>query len=217
MRYSGTLAAFFFVMLTLGAAPLAADEQPTVLVLGDSLSAGYGMDSDQTWVAMLETRLQEEGYGYRVVNASISGDTTGNGLRRLPRALSIHQPDIVIIELGGNDGLRGLPVDVMRGNLERMIDKAHAAGAMVVLAGILIPPNYGEDYADAFAAVYPELSAEYDLPLIPFFMDGVALDPSKLQADGIHPNTAAQPILLENVWQVLAPALSERASLLEAA
>ncbi len=217
MRYSRKLLSLCVALLALCAAPLVADERQAVLVVGDSLSAGYGMDADQTWVAMLETRLQEEGYGYRVINASISGDTTGNGLRRLPRALSIHQPEIVIIELGGNDGLRGLPVEVMRSNLESMIGKARAAGAMVVLAGILIPPNYGEDYANAFAAVYPALAAKYDLPLIPFFLDGVALDPSKLQADGIHPNTAAQPILLENVWRVLSPALAQRTSLLEAA
>jgi len=183
--------------------------QPTVLVLGDSLSAGFGMDVDQTWVAMLEARLQSEGYGYRVINASISGDTTGNGRRRLPRALTLHQPEIVIIELGGNDGLRGLPVEVMHSNLEAMVIRAHEAGALVVLAGILIPPNYGEDYANEFAAVYPALADKYRLPLIPFFMDGVALSPGKMQADGIHPNTEAQPILMNNVWQVLWPALQE--------
>ncbi len=186
-----------------------AASRPTVLVLGDSLSAGYGMDVQQTWVYMLEARLHSEGYGYRVINASISGDTTGNGLRRLPRALDLHQPEIVIIELGGNDGLRGLPVTVMRDNLEQMVIKAQQSGAMVVLAGILIPPNYGEEYASDFAAVYGELADAYDLPLIPFFMEGVALDPSKMQADGIHPNTEAQPILLNNVWQVLGPALKE--------
>ncbi len=180
-----------------------------MLVLGDSLSAGFGMDVDQTWVAMLEARLQSEGYGYRVINASISGDTTGNGRRRLPRALSLHQPEIVIIELGGNDGLRGLPVEVMHSNLEDMVIRAREAGALVVLAGILIPPNYGEDYANEFAAVYPALADKYRLPLIPFFMDGVALVPGKMQADGIHPNTEAQPILMNNVWQVLWPALKE--------
>ena len=180
---------------------------PAVLVLGDSLSAGYGMDVHQTWVAMLEERLQSEGYGYRVINASISGDTTGNGLRRLPRALSLHQPEIVIIELGGNDGLRGLPVPVMRSNLESMVQQARDAGAMVVLAGILIPPNYGTDYASEFAAVYPALANEYELPLIPFFMEGVALDSDKFQADGIHPTVEAQPILLNNVWKALEPAL----------
>jgi len=166
------------------------------------------MDVEATWVAMLESRLHEKGYGYRVVNASISGDTTGNGLRRLPRALKLHQPEIVIIELGGNDGLRGLPVEVMRDNLEAMIIETRAAGALPVLAGILIPPNYGEDYASEFAAVYPQLAEQYDVPLIPFFMQGVALDPSKMQQDGIHPNESAQAILLENVWNTLWDALT---------
>lgn len=192
--------------------PVVANEQPKVLVLGDSLSAGYGMDVEATWVAMLETRLNEKGYGYRVVNASISGDTTGNGLRRLPRALNLHQPEIVIIELGGNDGLRGLPVDVMRDNLEAMILTTRESGARPVLAGILIPPNYGEDYASEFAAVYTRLAEQYDVPLIPFFMKGVALDPSKMQADGIHPNEAAQPILLDNVWTTLQEAVLTEAA-----
>jgi len=206
------LIALFISLLFIGITPLSvaeerADTLPTVLVLGDSLSAGYGMDVHQTWVYMLEQRLQSEGYGYRVINASISGDTTGNGLRRLPRALSLHQPEIVIIELGGNDGLRGLPVRVMRNNLESMVREARDADAMVVLAGILIPPNYGADYASEFAAVYSSLAKKYELPLIPFFMEGVALDPSKMQADGIHPTIEAQPILLDNVWKTLRPAL----------
>lgn len=183
-----------------------------MLVLGDSLSAGFGMDVEDTWVAMLETRLNREGYGYRVINASISGDTTSNGLRRLPRALNIHQPDIVIIELGGNDGLRGIPVETMHENLENMILKAQETGAKVVLAGILIPPNYGEKYASEFAAVYSTLANKHNLPLIPFFMEGVALDPTKMQADGIHPNESAQPLLLENVWTILAPSLPGKAA-----
>lgn len=183
-----------------------------MLVLGDSLSAGFGLDVEDSWVALLEARLNAQGYGYRVVNASISGDTTGNGLRRLPRALDIHQPEIVIIELGGNDGLRGLPVDVMRTNLEAMIVTALEEDALVVLAGILIPPNYGEEYAEEFAAVYPQLAEEYELPLIPFFLEGVALEADMMMADGIHPNKKAQPLLLENVWDVLEPALEARRS-----
>lgn len=178
-----------------------------MLVLGDSLSAGFGVDLEDTWVAMLEARLNEEGYGYRVVNASISGDTTSGGLARLERALELHQPEIVIIELGGNDGLRGTPVETMRENLERMIVMAQETDALVVLAGMLIPPNYGEDYANEFAGVYSDLAARYNTPLIPFFMDGVALDPTLMQPDGIHPNREAQPILLENVWRILDPAL----------
>ena len=135
---------FTGVYFTAAIATVKGDNRPTILVLGDSLSAGYGMELPDTWAALLQSRLDKEGYGYRVVNASISGDTTGNGLRRMPRALEIHQPEIVLIELGGNDGLRGISVDIMRGNLEQMIVKAQAAGAEVILAGILIPPNYGE-------------------------------------------------------------------------
>lgn len=188
----------------------AASDRPVVLVLGDSLSAGYGIDLEQTWVALLETQLNNQGYGYRVINASISGDTTGNGLRRLPRALDIHQPDIVIVELGGNDGLRGYPVEIVQDNLESIILKSQESGAKVVLAGILIPPNYGQEYGDEFAAMYPTLAKKYSLPLVPFFMDGVALDPSKMQPDGIHPNADAQPMLLDNVWRVMEPTLKSR-------
>ncbi|MEJ2139226.1 MAG: arylesterase [Gammaproteobacteria bacterium] len=186
-----------------------ADSRPVILVLGDSLSAGFGLDLEDTWIALLQTRLDREGYGYRVVNASISGDTTGNGLRRLPRAIDIHQPEVVIIELGGNDGLRGLPPEVMRDNLEKMIRRSQDAGARVILAGMLIPPNYGEEYTEDFASIYPDLAEAHSTPLIPFFMKDVALDPSKMQADGIHPNEEAQPILMETVWETLAPVLAE--------
>lgn len=185
-----------------------ADSRPIILVLGDSLSAGFGVDLEDTWIALLQARLEQKGYGYRVVNASISGDTTGNGLRRLPRSLDIHRPEILIIELGGNDGLRGLPIELMRANLAEMIALGRENGARIVLAGMLIPPNYGDDYTNDFAAVFPELAAEFDTPLIPFFMEGVALDPGKMQADGIHPNTEAQPILMETVWTTLEPELA---------
>jgi acyl-CoA thioesterase-1 len=137
------------------------------------------------------------------VNASISGDTTGGGLRRLPRALEAHQPDIVVIELGGNDGLRGTPVVVIRQNISRMIALAQDAGARVVLAGMVMPPNYGQKYTDAFADVFVELADDYGAALVPFFMDGVALDPTKMQPDQIHPNADGQPILLDNIWPVL--------------
>jgi len=183
------------------------DLRPTILVVGDSLSAGFGLDLEDTWVVLLQARLDEEGYGYRVVNASISGDTTGNGLRRLSRALDIHQPEIVLIELGGNDGLRGIPIERMQNNLEQMIRQAREQGTKVVLAGMLIPPNYGDDYTAEFAAVYPALAEQYDTSLIPFFLEGVALNANLLQADGIHPNKLAQPILMETVWMTLKPAL----------
>lgn len=187
----------------------ASETSPTLLVVGDSLSAGLGLEQQDTWVMLLQEQLDQKGYGYRVVNASISGDTTGNGLRRLPRALDIHRPDIVLIELGGNDGLRGLPIEVMRSNLEKMILKSEEKGASVILAGMMIPPNYGEDYTVEFTGIYSSLAEQYKLPLIPFFMEGVALDPTMMQADGIHPNKKAQPILVNNVWSVLGPFLEK--------
>ena len=189
----------------------ASDSRPAILIVGDSLSAGRGLDAEDTWTTLLQTRLDEKGYGYRVVNASISGDTTGNGLRRLPRALDIHQPEIVVIELGGNDGLRGIGTERMQANLEKMIVMSREQGASIMLAGMLIPPNYGEDYTLAFASVYPTLAEQYDVPLLPFFMEGVALKAEMMQADGIHPNKLAQPILLENVWTTLEPMLEKDA------
>ncbi len=179
----------------------------TVLVMGDSLSAGFGLDQPESWVSLLSDRLEARGYGYAVANASSTGDTTGSGLRRLPRALELHRPAVVIIELGGNDGLRGTPVEVVRSNLTRMIELSEAAGARVVLAGIQIPTNYGEQYTRAFAGIYPALAARHGVALIDFFLEGVALDMSLFLEDGIHPNARAQPILLENVWAVLAPLL----------
>ncbi|MDP7154296.1 MAG: arylesterase [Gammaproteobacteria bacterium] len=188
---------------------MASESSPTLLVVGDSLSAGLGLEQEDSWVVLLQEQLDNKGYGYRVVNASISGDTTGNGLRRLPRALDIHQPDIVVIELGGNDGLRGLPVKVMHSNLDEIIRKSSANDTLVILAGMMIPPNYGEEYATEFAAMYPSLANQHSVPLIPFFLEGIALDPGLLQADGIHPNKQAQPILLDNVWEVLEPELAK--------
>ena len=184
----------------------------TLLVIGDSLSAGYGIDLEDGWVSLLQNRLTEQGYGYRVVNASISGDTTTGGVSRLPRALELHQPDIVLIELGGNDGLRGTPIFVMKNNLAAMIEAAQKKGAEVVLAGMQMPPNYGADYAGDFADVYKDLAAEYETALIEFFLAGVALDPNMMQADNIHPNEKGQPLLLENAWAVLVTGVLEPAS-----
>ena len=179
-----------------------------ILVFGDSISAGYGLPNvEQGWVAMLAARVKSAGYGYQVVNASVSGETTAGGLARLPRALAVHHPAVVVIELGGNDGLRALPVAQMRANLEAMVDLARGAGARVLLVGMRIPPNYGPEYAERFRGVYAEVARAKRLPLVPFLLDDVALDPALMQADGIHPNAAAQPRLLGTVWPALAPLL----------
>lgn len=179
----------------------------SILVLGDSLSAGYGVKVDATWVALLGQRLAKQGYGYRVVNASISGETTGGARSRLPRALDLHKPAVVIIELGGNDGLRGLPLKQVRGNFEYLIETSQATQAKVVLVGMRMPPNYGAEYANSFHALYGELAKKYDVPLVDFFLDGVALDDTLMQADGIHPNATAQPKLLDNLWPALSKVL----------
>jgi acyl-CoA thioesterase-1 len=176
---------------------------PAIVVLGDSLSSGYGLGGAASWVMLLERRLRDEGYEYAVVNASIAGDTSAGGLSRLPRLLEVHAPEFVVLELGGNDGLRGQPVGALRGNLERMIELIQGSGARVVLAGIQIPPNYGPQYTQQLAAVYPELAQKYDIPLVEFLMDGVALNGNLMQADRIHPNADGQPIMLDNVWAVL--------------
>jgi acyl-CoA thioesterase I len=200
---------WLLLMAPLPAGLEAAAAQPTILVVGDSLSAGYGVAVDQTWVALLGRRLTKEGYGYRVVNASISGDTTGGALNRLPRALELHRPAIVILELGGNDGLRGLPLKQVRTNFEAMLTQVRAAGAQPVLIGMRMPTNYGPAYADGFHALYGELASKYDAPLLDFFLDKVALEPTLMQDDGIHPTTQAQPILLDNVWPVIKSVLKK--------
>ena len=188
----------------------AASKQPTLLVVGDSLSAGYNVELAATWVGLLERRLAQQGYGYRVVNASISGETTGGALARLPRTLSVNRPTIVIVELGGNDGLQGLPLTQVRGNLEAMLQQISASGARALLLGIRIPLNYGPEYAERFHAMYAELAKKYQAGLVDFFMERVALEPKLMQADGIHPNTAAQPILLDTIWPGLQPLLQKR-------
>ncbi len=178
-------------------------EAPGILVLGDSLSAGYGLTAGEGWVDLLRERLAEQGRPHRVVNASISGDTTRGGLARLPRALTVHRPSILIIELGGNDGLRGIPVNEFRGNLERMIELGEAAGARVLVAGIRLPPNYGPRYSEKFQEA--QAAAADGVAFVPFILDGVALEPGMMQADGIHPTAAAQPRMLDNVWGALGP------------
>jgi acyl-CoA thioesterase I len=185
----------------------AAASERTLLVFGDSLSAAYGLRTDQGWVALLQQRLQTQGYGYRVVNASVTGETTDGGRARLARALSQHKPQLVILELGANDALRGLPVKDVRANLAHMIDAVRRSGGETLLVGILIPPNYGPQYAKALASMYQTLAKEQNVPLVPFLLDGVALDPRLMQEDGLHPNAKGQPRLLENVWPRLQPLL----------
>jgi len=176
-------------------------------VLGNSLSSAYGLDVDVGWVQLLRDRLDARGAGYRVVNASISGDTTNGGAARLPAALEKHAPDVVVVELGGNDGLRGLPLSVTRANLERIIIDSKNAGARVVLLGMRLPPNYGPAYTEAFYAIYEELADRYDVARVPFFLDGVGGVDGMMQSDGIHPVAKAQPLMLENVWPYLEPLL----------
>ncbi len=182
----------------------------TILVFGDSLSAAYGIRPEQGWVTLLMQRLQAQGYGYQVVNASVSGETSSGGLERLPRALRLHSPRVVILELGANDGLRGLPLSAMRDNLSRMVQLAQTAGARVLLVGIRIPPNYGPRYTEEFARVYPELAQQYHLPLVPFLLEKVALDPALMQEDGMHPNAAAEPTVLDTLWPYLEPLLKNK-------
>lgn len=198
---------FLVLILGLFTAPLLYAAEPVILIVGDSLSAGYGMKLEQSWPRLLQRHLDNEGQKYRVVNASITGDTTQGGLNRLPGLLSKHEPELVIIELGGNDGLRGLGLQVTRTNLTGMIEQSIQAGAQVLLAGIQLPPNYGSFYTDRFRDMYRELADEFGVLLVPFFMEGVALNPEMMQRDGIHPNAAAQPRLLQNVLDVLEPAL----------
>lgn len=181
-----------------------------MLVFGDSLSAAYGLRTEQGWVALLQERLQHEGYGYAVVNASVSGETTTGGRSRLPRALEQHKPDLVVLELGANDGLRGLPLQTARANLEAMISAIRQAGSKVLLVGILIPPNYGPQYSQGFADMYQQLARNLKLPFVPFLLDGVALDPQLMQDDGYHPKAEGGPRVLDNVWQHLRPLLERQ-------
>jgi acyl-CoA thioesterase-1 len=180
---------------------------PVILVLGDSLSSGYGIPTAKTWVALLQRRLNKLDYPHRIVNASVSGDTTASGLSRLNSALQRHDPSIVILELGGNDGLRALSLAALRSNLESIIKTTREGDAKIVLAGMRIPPNYGVAYTTKFERIYTELASQYQVVLIPFFLEGVATVPNMMQDDGIHPTVDAQPVLLENVWKHVHPLL----------
>jgi acyl-CoA thioesterase-1 len=192
---------------TEGAGPAAAAERPLVVFLGDSLTAGYGLAEGDAYPARIEAALAAEGRPVRVVNAGVSGDTSAGGLSRLDWVLRL-DPAVVVVELGPNDGLRGLPLDATEANLRRIVERIEAAGARVLLVGLLIPPNYGPDYAGRFAAIYPRLAAELDVPLVPFLLDGVGGEPDLNLADGIHPNAAGHRRLAENVLPHLRPLLA---------
>ncbi|HWH41624.1 MAG TPA: arylesterase [Usitatibacter sp.] len=193
-------------LLAFGPAALAAR---TLLVFGDSLSAAYGLATNQGWVYLLEQRIAQAGLDWHVVNASVSGETTAGGLRRLPEDLRRHKPSLVVIELGANDALRGQPIAAMRSNLEQMIRLARAAHADVVLVGIMIPPNYGIDYATEFRDLYATLAKKANVALVPFLLRGLDR-PELFQADQLHPTAAAQPIVLDNVWPVVQPLLRRK-------
>ena len=199
-----------FLALALAIFALPALAARTVMVFGDSLSAGYGLASGEGWVSLLAARISSERLPWRVVNASVSGETTAGGLSRLPADLARHHPSVVVIELGANDALRGQPVSEIRANLERMIRVVRKAHAQPVLVGIMIPPNYGIDYAAGFRDVYPAIAKEDKVPLVPFLLAGVADHPELFQADQLHPTAAAQPSLLDNVWRTLGPLLAKK-------
>lgn len=207
---SGKILRTFVALLCMAAATSAYSAPKTVLVLGDSLSAEYGLSRGTGWVALAEQKLRQNNIDAVIVNASVSGETTSGGRSRLPALLTKHKPDLVVIELGANDGLRGLPVAAAKTNLLAMNDAAAKANAKVVLIGMRMPPNYGRDYADKFFAMYGTLSKEIKAPLIPFMLDGVAEKPQLFQPDRLHPLAEAHPIILANIWPTLQKAIKAK-------
>lgn len=204
MRTLSCIVLLLFVAL----APLHAAPAARIVVVGDSLSAAYGIDRQRGWVALLQQRLQERRLDYRVVNASITGDTTRGGLSRLPATLERERPGVLVIALGGNDGLRGFAPEQTRSNLRAMIELGREAGARVLLLGIRLPANYGKAYGEKFHRIYRDLAEEQQVALVPFFLEGVAETRELMQADGIHPGESAQPRILDNVWAGLEPLLA---------
>jgi acyl-CoA thioesterase-1 len=207
IMFKSIVRCFTLLVLLSSGATNAYSASKTVLVVGDSLSAEYGISRGSGWVALLDQRLKEEKIAASVVNASVSGETTSGGRTRLPALLNKHKPDVVIIELGANDGLRGLPVAAAEANLRSMVDDSRKAGARVLLVGMRMPPNYGRDYADKFFAMYGTLSKDVKVPLAPFMLDGVAQKPELFQPDRMHPLAQAHPIILGNIWPHLQPIL----------
>ncbi len=198
---------WFWLLCSLLLFAPAAGAGQTILVFGDSLSANYGIATESGWVSLLQQRLAQHHYDYRVVNASISGETTAGALTRIAAALASHKPAIVIVELGGNDGLRGLSLEATQANLDGVLRACSASKAKVLLAGIRLPPNYGPGYTGRFAAIYPALAKKHRATLLPFLLEGVAENRASFQADNIHPTAAVQPLILENVWKQLQPML----------
>lgn len=196
------------VLATLGST--LAQAAPTILVFGDSLSAAYGIRQQAGWVTLLQQRLQEQRFDYTVVNASISGETTSGGATRIGAALASHKPAIVIVELGANDGLRGLPTKQMADNLTIIIRAAQKSGARVLLIGMRMPPNYGEKYTEEFVKVFADLAARYKCVYVPFLLQEIAANRAYTQDDNLHPTALAQPLILETVWKSLAPMLAKR-------
>lgn len=190
-------------------AAAATSNGPALLVLGDSLSAAYGLPLDQGWVSLLQARIASRGLPYRVVNAAISGDTVAGGLSRLPALLEEHQPALVLIELGANDGLRGFGPDNIKSGLIRLVQQAQSAGARVIVAGVRLPPNYGPAYNGRFQRMYAEVAEETGAALVPRLLADVAEVPELMQSDGLHPTADAQPLILDNLWPVLQPLLDD--------
>ena len=199
------------VLMLLGVGPSVSDTPPLIVAFGDSLTAGHGVDVDESYPAQLQKRLNDLNYHYRVVNAGVSGDTTAGGLRRVSWVLKSN-PDLVILELGGNDGLRGLSLEQTRNNLSEIIQRFQEAGVEIILAGMKLPPNYGPEYTAGFEAIYPALAKEYQLPLIPFFLEGVAASSTLNQADGIHPTKEGYRIIVEEILRTLGPLLEQRST-----
>lgn len=196
-----------FVVLTLILGCAVHAEEPAILVLGDSLSAAYGIPVERGWVNLLDQRIRTQGYKYRVVNASISGETSQGGFTRFSGLLERHAPAIVIVELGANDGLRGYPLSILARNLGAMVELATAAGAEFVLVGMQLPVNYGAAYSRAFGQVFTDQGNRGEVSLVPFLLDGFAEELNFFQSDGFHPTAEAQPFMLDNVWEVLVPLL----------
>ena len=212
VRTLAAIVALSALPIARAAAPSASAPLPALVVFGDSLSAGYGLKAGEGWVDLLARRLAREAYGYRVVNASVSGETSAGGLARLPRVLANNHPALLILELGANDGLRGLPPAEMQKNLTTIVRLARAGHARVLLIGMRIPGNYGPEYTERFAAVFATIARSEKLPLVPFLLERIALDDARFQADGLHPLASAEPELLDSVWKVLAPLLTRPAA-----